>query len=105
MNENIKILELAKKRTIFDEIVFNDAEFCIKTRFLNAVYNRWVSDYTQEDVATMLNISKRSVSELENCKSNNLVHILNYIHHYQKNNAQEAIKKRKKRQLHYNYLN
>ena len=88
MNQNIKILEVANSCTVFDDLFFKDASFCIKTRFLNALLNRWEGNYTQNDVAHLLKISKRSVSDLEKGKNSNLVLVLNYIQLFGIDNAE-----------------
>lgn len=79
MDQNDRIIKLANNCTFLDGLVFEDANFCIKARFLNAVLNRF-DKYTQEDVADRLSISKRTVVNLEKGKVTNIVTILNYIH-------------------------
>ena len=97
MNHNIKILELANNCELFDLIKFKDENFCIKTRFLNAVLNRW-ENYKEDEVSDLLNISKRSVHNLEKGKVNNIVTVLNYIHFFGRDYVKE------KHSQHINYL-
>jgi DNA-binding XRE family transcriptional regulator len=80
LNQQNKVLEHANNCTLFDDIKLEIENFCIKTMFFNSVLGRIEQKYTQDDVANYLNISKRTVVNLEKGEVNNIVLILNYIH-------------------------
>lgn len=82
MNQVDKVLKLANNCALFDKLKFKDANFCVKTLFLNAVLGREKQGYTQEQVANYLEVSKRTVQNLEKGKVSNIVLILNYIHFF-----------------------
>lgn len=87
MNHNNKILKIANKCTILYKLKINDVDFCVKDRLLNAILNRWESNYTQYDVAEYLNVSKRTVVNIEKLEVNNIIYIFNYINLFGNNNA------------------
>ena len=97
LNQKNKVVECAKNCNLFDNIKLEIANFCIKTRFFNAVLGRIERGYTQNDVADYLKISKRTVIELEKGKVNNLVVVLNYIHLFGFDFANERKKRSAKR--------
>lgn len=90
MNHNFKILEIANSCTILNDISVIDEKLCIKTLFLNALLNRWKSNYTLDDVASYLEVSKRTAINLEKCKVKNIVIITKYIKLFGKHNAEES---------------
>lgn len=82
MNQTLKVLEMANNCTLLDGLIIEDAEFCIKTRFFNAVLGRIEQNYTQDDVSRLLDISKRTVVDFEKGKIDKLTLIFKYIKAY-----------------------
>lgn len=97
MNQIDRFLKVANSRTVFDEIRLSSADINIKQRYLNALINRLESKQTQEDVARVLNISKRTVIALESGKVTNIVTIFNYISEYGKDNAQIRLRRARRK--------
>lgn len=91
MNQNDKIIKLAGNCTFLEGLRFIDESFCIKSRFLNAVLNRF-DKYTQEEASEVLDVSKRTIASLEAGKVTNIVTILNYIHYFSFEFARERQK-------------
>ena len=92
-----KIQEYAKNCTTYDDMIFEDEVFStFKDKFFNAVMGRVEMLYTQNDVSKILNISLRSVVELEKGKSTNITIVNNYIEIFKYNFSQKRKVNRRK---------
>lgn len=75
-----KVLESERNCTFYDDINFKSEDnYTFKIIFFNAVLGRLHLGYTQQDAANYLQVSKRTIIELEKGNSNNLKLVLNYI--------------------------
>lgn len=79
MSQTHKVLEVAENCTLFNDLKLESENICIKTLFFNAVLGRIEQNYKQEDVASYLNISKRTVVELEKGRVDKLTLVFKYI--------------------------
>lgn len=96
--QNSKVLESAISCTFYDDIIFKNADFStFKLMFFNAVAGRMEKGCTQQDVAKLLNIGKRTVIKLEKGNSNNLKLVLSYISLFQHDFATQRKKRSYKR--------
>lgn len=77
------VLKSVNNYTLLDDVNYKgNYNYTFKDEFFSAVMCRISSKLTQQQVADMFDVTKKTIIELEKGKSNNLKLVLNYIHKF-----------------------
>ena len=87
MNHNIKMINIANNCDFLKDLEDKGADYGIRNKLLNAILNRKQSKTTQKEASELINVSKRTISDIEQMRVSNITTILEYIYHFSKDNA------------------